>query len=155
MELSAEQLEKLRERAADGTSLSDIQKLLEEDFGICMTYMQVRFFLDDNGIELSSPKPEPTPEPEPDAESDANDLEDDEVQELVPADVSVSVDRLTRPGTVMSGDVTFSDGVTAKWYLDQTGRLGLDGTDANYRPSQEDVQKFQMELQRMAQEQGY
>jgi hypothetical protein len=47
--------------------------------------------------------------------------------------------------------VTFSDGETAEWMLDQTGRLGLNPTKPGYRPSEADVMSFQRELQRVAQ----
>ncbi|MFA5257813.1 MAG: hypothetical protein WC360_06670 [Opitutales bacterium] len=151
MELSAEQLARLREWAATGTSLSVVQKRLDEEFGIRMTYMQVRFLMDDKGIEIDSPKPKPAPEPPKTPEE----LPVKEAEELMPVGVSVTLDRLTRPGSVVSGDVTFSDGVRAKWYLDKMGRLGLDGADDNYRPSPEDVQEFQMELQSMLQEKGF
>ncbi len=48
---------------------------------------------------------------------------------------------------MISGKVTFSDGNTAEWYLDQTGRLGIAPAVQGYRPSQEDVMAFQTELQ--------
>ena len=51
------------------------------------------------------------------------------------------------PGTMASGDVTFSDGVKGKWYLDQMGRLGLGGDlPPGYRPSPEDAALFQARL---------
>jgi hypothetical protein len=61
--------------------------------------------------------------------------------------VSVSVDQLARPGAVVSGKVTFSDGKSADWYLDQMGRLGVVPRDKGYKPSAADVQAFQMQLQ--------
>jgi hypothetical protein len=61
--------------------------------------------------------------------------------------VSVSVDQLARPGAVVSGKVTFSDGNRAEWYLDQTGRLGLSAQQAGYRPPPADVQQFQIALE--------
>jgi hypothetical protein len=45
--------------------------------------------------------------------------------------------------------------VKAKWYLDQMGRLGLEGVDKGYRPATEDVQDFQMQLQKILQKKGY
>lgn len=150
MALTQEQTELVRGWAASGKGLSEIQKQLERDLDIRMTYMQLRFFLDDNNIELGSPA-KATPQPKP---AEVEPEEADEVEELLPAGVSVSVDRLKMPGTMMSGQVTFSDGVSAKWYLDQMGRLGLDCADKNYRPVQEDVREFQMELQRLFQQQG-
>ena len=62
--------------------------------------------------------------------------------------MNVSVDTVTRPGALVSGKVTFSDGNTADWYLDQTGRLGLMPKTEGYRPSAGDVQAFQAALER-------
>jgi hypothetical protein len=61
--------------------------------------------------------------------------------------ISVTVDQLARPGAVVSGEVTFSDGNTAAWYLDETNRLGLVPKQKGYRPSAKEVQQFQMALQ--------
>ena len=47
-----------------------------------------------------------------------------------------------------SGQVTFSDGKSAGWSLDQMGRLGLSSDEAGYKPSQEDVMEFQVQLQK-------
>ena len=52
-----------------------------------------------------------------------------------------------RPGALASGKVTFSDAKSADWYLDQTGRLGLVPKEQGYKPSQDDLMDFQMELQ--------
>ena len=60
---------------------------------------------------------------------------------------SVTVDQLTRPGAIVSGKVTFSDGQQADWYLDQTGRLGVVAKQQGYKPSAADVQQFQAALQ--------
>ncbi len=149
MQVSADQIEQIRKWAAAGMGLSALQKHMEEELGIRMTYMQVRFLMDDHGIELESPKP--APEPVKEAEEELP----EEAEELEAIGVSVSLDKLTRPGSVVSGDVRFSDGISAKWYLDQMGRLGLDCADKEYRPSAEDVQEFQMELQRLLQEKGF
>jgi hypothetical protein len=56
---------------------------------------------------------------------------------------------------MISGKVTFSDGQKAEWYLDQMGRLGLNPDQVGYRPSEQDVLAFQVELQRLARSQGY
>jgi hypothetical protein len=57
------------------------------------------------------------------------------------------VDELTRPGAVVSGKVTFSDGNTAAWQIDELGQLGLMPTQPGYRPPASDVQSFQMALE--------
>jgi hypothetical protein len=58
------------------------------------------------------------------------------------------VDELTKPGAVLSGKVTFSDGQKADWYLDQMGRLGLAPEKPGYRPSEADLEEFQTQLDR-------
>ena len=69
--------------------------------------------------------------------------------------VSVIVDQITRPGALISGKVTFSDGQIADWYLDQMGRLGVVPKQQGYKPAAADVQEFQMALQREVQKLGY
>ena len=56
MNLSEPQIAALRQWAADGASLSDIQTRLADEFGIHMSYMDVRFLILDLGIELVEPK---------------------------------------------------------------------------------------------------
>ena len=56
--------------------------------------------------------------------------------------------RLARPGAVVSGKVTFSDGEQAEWYLDQSGRLAVIARQQGYKPPASDVQQFQLALER-------
>lgn len=83
----------------------------------------------------------------------------DEAEELPPAggNVSVAVDKVTLiPGAVASGTVTFSDGVTGKWIVDQYGRPGFtEVSQPGYRPSPQDGQAFMQELSRSLQQRGY
>jgi hypothetical protein len=72
-----------------------------------------------------------------------------------PGGVTLELDRLVRPGFMVSGTVTFSDGVSGKWALDQMGRLMLETPQKGYQPSPADVQSFQRELQVQLQRQGY
>lgn len=69
--------------------------------------------------------------------------------------LSLDVDRLVRPGFMASGSVTFSDGASGKWAIDQMGRLMLETAQKGYKPSPADVQAFQRELQMQLQRQGY
>ena len=71
------------------------------------------------------------------------------------AGVSVTVDQVAKPGAMVSGKVTFSDGQLADWYLDQTGRLGVVAQQQGYKPSQADVQEFQLGLEREMQKMGF
>jgi hypothetical protein len=157
MKLNDAQLESLRVWAASGIGLSGIQKNLEEKLGITMTYMDVRFLLDDYSINLEDPKPaKPAEAPKAAEEPQVQDVPEEAVEtEVAGGAVVVDMDKLSRPGALASGSVTFSDGVKGKWYLDQTGRLGLEGIEKSYRPSPDDISDFQMELQRLLQQKGY
>lgn len=142
-QLTAEQVQELRELAAKGANMSAIQRHLKDSFGHTLTYMDTRFLVLDLGIELI----EETKSPEPKL---------DEKPAPVPTGtVSVTMDTLALPGALVSGKVTFSDGETAIWMLDQSGRPGLDPDTAGYRPSPEDVKEFQIQLRDLIQQSGY
>ena len=129
-----------------GASLPEIQKRLKEEFQISLTYLETRLLADDLKLALKEPErpaePPPLPSPEPEKAAAAA------------GKVSVTIDQITRPGAMVSGRATFSDGQTAEWYLDQTGRLGLNPSTPGYRPSQQDVMDFQVELEKLARSQG-
>jgi hypothetical protein len=87
-------------------------------------------------------------------------IEEEPYDELPPAgasSVSVAVDKVTLlPGALASGTVTFSDGVTAKWIVDQYGRPGFtEVSKPGYRPSAADGQAFMQELSLALQRRGF
>ena len=96
--------------------------------------------------------PEPAPHDEADFEDEAEDLPPEGA-----SNVSVSVDKVTLiPGALASGTVTFSDGVTAKWLVDQYGRPGFsEVSKPGYRPSAADGQAFMQELSLQLQKRGF
>lgn len=189
MTLSPEQKQALAAWIAAGDNLSAVQKKLAEQFKLSLTYRDVRFLVDDLGLELkdAAPKTDATDVTKAapakpaaaekkgfvdklkekvglgdDADDDLPPDEEAFADEGVPADapagagtLTLEVDRIMRPGTVVSGTVTFSDGVSGKWGLDQYGRLMLDTGRKGYQPSAADVQAFQRELQVQLQRQGY
>ena len=71
--------------------------------------------------------------------------------------VTVNVDKVTLlPGAIASGTVTFSDGVTGKWVIDQQGRPGFtEISQPGYRPSPADAQAFMQELSAALQKRGF
>lgn len=148
MSLTNEQKSQVAERLANGAGIADIQRLIVDEFKINMTYMEVRFLMDDLDLDLAPP---PVPEPELEAEADTIADALPAEAELVGGEVSVEMDKIKRPGAALSGTVTFSDGVSAKWYVDPYGRLGLDTDQEGYQPSPEDIETFQLELQRQMQ----
>lgn len=98
----------------------------------------------------------PAPQPTEDEDYPAEEGFDDELPAGA-TNVSVSVDKVTLiPGAVASGTVTFSDGVTGKWIIDQYGRPGFtEISQSGYRPKPDDAQAFMQELSRALQQRGY
>lgn len=150
MVLQEEHKKAVAEWIAEGATLSDVQKRLKEEFQISLTYMDVRFLVDDLGLQLAEQK---ATQAEAADRLAAAKQEGEAQREGAPppgGGVSVTMDSITKPHALASGKVTFSDGETAEWMLDQTGRLGLMPSKQGYRPSQGDVMAFQDELQRVA-----
>lgn len=155
MSLDETQRKKVAEWIAQGLKLSDIQNRIGSEFGIRMTYMDVRLLVDDLKLvpkDIEPPKAPSTPlsaaTPAPQSASRAGTRQpaaDSQPAAQKPG-VSVSVDQLARPGAMVSGKVTFSDGNNAQWYIDQTGRLGLVPQQPGYRPPASDLQQFQSAL---------
>ena len=170
MSLTPEQKQAVSDWIAAGDNLSTVQKKLTEQFKVSMTYRDVRFLVDDLGLELKNAVPKvdasdvsKTPPAAAPVAEEADGLpsggfpEDEGVpaQPAATGTFSLEVDRIMRPGTMVSGAVTFSDGVTGKWALDQQGRLMLETPQKGYQPSPADIQTFQRELQMQLQRQGY
>ena len=170
MNLTPEQKQAVAEWVAAGDNLYAVQKKLADVLKISMTYMDVRFLVDDLNLELKDPAPKadasdvsksPAAPKEPEkkgvldkakeklgsgtAEPEAA-VEDEAAG--APAVVSVAVDKVSlNPHAMASGTVTFPDGVTGKWIVDLQGRPGLtEVSKPGYRPSAADAQAFMQEL---------
>ncbi len=163
--LSDEQKSAVAEWFAAGAGVAEIQKRISEEFGIDLTYLDVRLLVADLP---QPPAPEPAAEASGldadaagfdaasgDAESEFSDgakptqgtmPQDESSGEQSLAELSVSVDPLAPPGAIACGSVVFSDGTAGKWGLDQMGRLGLSGLPEGYRPPPEDGAQFQAKL---------
>jgi hypothetical protein len=181
MNLTPEQKQTVASWVAAGDNLSAIQKKLSEHLKISMTYMDVRFLVDDLDLALKDPAPkvdtsdvskaQPAAKAKPQAASAApaisdqdlaEDIDDDELaDDPAPApaagNVRVEVNKVNLiPGAMASGSVTFSDGVTAKWIVDNYGRPGFtEVSQPGYRPSSADGQAFMQELSAALQRQGF
>lgn len=142
--VTSEQLEKVRVWASEGVDLNGIQKRLVVECGVHLTYMDVRFLLLDNGIEIAvAPKPqkevakpaEPAPvSPESHAATPPDAL----------GKPKVTLDELQLPGALISGKVEFASGTRGAWMIDQMGRFAWN--DLSGTPTPEELQAFQMEL---------
>ena len=147
---------------AEGAKLSEIQTRLAAEFNLKLTYMEARFLVDDLKLTPKDPEPPKVPTPPP-ADEKPLPAQPPAAGEIPVADevlppaskVAVTVDQITKPGAIISGKVAFSDGQTAEWYLDQTGRLGVVPKQQGYKPSAADVQEFQLALQQEVAKLGY
>ena len=216
MKLTPEQNAALASWVSAGDNLSTVQKKLAQQFKLTLTYMDVRFLVDDLNLTLKDAAPSPAPAtaaqtdlskiappqagqsapqahsvaPFDDDELDGNNVppgaqrppspqnphtredeaydEDDAVPPQMPegapdapasdvaSNIRVEVDNVTlMPGALASGSVTFTDGVTGKWIVDQYGRPGFTQiSKQNYRPTQADAQAFMQELGAALQKKG-
>jgi hypothetical protein len=192
--LTPEQKQAVASWVAAGDSLSNVQKKLLEQFQLSLTYMDVRFLVDDLDLQIKDAAPKadandvsksparpgaPTAgQPEKkgfldkakeklglgdkpaddDDDVPADDLGDEDFDDLPAAgsQVRVTVDSVTLiPGAMASGEVTFSDGVTGKWIVDNYGRPGFtEISQPGYRPSPGDAQAFMQELNLALQRKG-
>jgi len=152
----------------EGASLSEVQNRLASEFGLKLTFMEVRLLAVELNATVKDRKATAPLKPtdlKPDQGGKPAEAEEEGESELLPDDkemggagsgrVRVEVDRVMKPGALVSGTVVFSDGTRGEWMLDQYGRLGLSGLKPGYRPSSSDVQEFQAALQRELMRQGY
>ncbi|MEY3391680.1 MAG: hypothetical protein RLZZ322_528 [Verrucomicrobiota bacterium] len=153
--LTPEQITKVSAWVAEGATLSQIQERLSSQLEISMTYMDVRFLVDDLNLALVE-KEEPKKPEEP------------AVAEAAPAEaaapapatqgagvVTVEVDTIAQPHAMVSGHVTFSDGEKADWYIDHQGRPGMAARTPGYRPTPQDITDFQVKLDAALRQAGY
>jgi hypothetical protein len=170
MSLTPEQTAAVSSWVAAGDNLSAIQKKLREQFSVALTYMDVRFLVDDLNLQLKDApkkvdasdvtKTQPKAAPAP-AAGELHPGEDDLADEAAlpppgPGSVILDVDGVTLiPGAIASGKVTFSDGVTGKWIIDHQGRPGFtEISQPGYRPTPEDAKSFMNQLEAELQRRG-
>jgi hypothetical protein len=170
-DLTPEQKKTITKWITEGASLADIQKRLREELGLSLTYIDVRLLVLDMGLSVKEKVRQAAPVGKdlgkagsraaeaPEEDDDA--MDENEAAAPMPPDgagarrVAVSLDRIVKPGALVSGTVTFGDGVTVGWALDQFGRLALTGGKPGYKPSQQDIMAFQSELRRLLEQKGF
>ena len=139
---------------AEGHSLSDVQKILQDEYNIQLTYMDLRLISSELDVEWEEPEKEQ-------ANPINNVIDKDSMSGDEGAGASwgnngegktvIEVSKVVRPGAVVSGDVKFKSGARAEWHLDPLGRLGLNPTGGSDKPSEDDLKDFQIELQKALQ----
>jgi hypothetical protein len=146
MSLDETQRKQVAAWIAEGLKIADIQKQMETQWGLRQTYLEVRLLVDDLKLVPKDPPPPPPP-PAPTAKEAAPAGEELPPRGLPASKVRVTLDQITRVGSMASGKVKFSDNKMAEWYLDQMGRLALAPSEKGYKPSAADLQDFQIALQ--------
>ncbi len=158
VEMSSQQF--MAEELKQGVSLSEVQKLVNEKFHQRLTYMEIRILASElESVTWKALDPRARAEAEK-REKEARKAEiaaaDGEQETGLPPESDtpagntvVELSKLARPGMMLSGTVKFASGSTAEWYVDQMGRLGLENLKGE-QPTPEDVEAFQIELERVA-----
>jgi hypothetical protein len=160
MNLTDEQKQRIVAWIQEGLNIAGVQKRIETEFNLRPTYLETRLLVDDLKLVPKDPEPPKTASPLLEkGTSKPETAKPGEVEEpeepASPGGVSVTVDTVARPGALMSGKVNFSDGQKAEWLMDQMGRLGLVPQQQGYRPSQADMQAFQVKLEAELQKFGF
>lgn len=166
----------IMEKLNEGMSLSDVQQLLDSEYGIKLTYLDLRMISSSMAVEWekqqkhkkaaqtdisqSAPQPEESVQEEQEEESysseEKEDIAEDTEEDAAVEDEEqagqgkaiVNLDEVPQPGTSLSGTVVFPSGASGKWILNRMGQLGLSELDeGSSEPTQEDYQAFQAELQ--------
>ena len=144
-DLSSEQVEMVIGWVAEGAQMADVQRRLKDDFGFNVSYMDTRFLSLDLELNFQVNEEEakaeevieaPQVQEEPDLEGTKPDG----------GSVSASLDQVARPCSMVSGTVTFSDGMKGLWLIDEMGRPSIDPDQPGYQPSEADLVSFQEEL---------
>ncbi len=146
------------ENLQKGISLSEIQKILHEK-GEIITFLDLRLLaseLENVDWKKFSADKETKPVDSDKKIGKSEKKEDEEEKDVISGDkgewsggTKVELSKLARPGVALSGNVTFASGVKADWFVDQMGRLGLEKSTG--KPTPEDIQEFQVELQKLLQ----
>lgn len=171
MNLTDTQKQQIAAWIRDGLQLPEVQKRIAAEFGVRPTYMEVKLLVSELEVlpkDTESPAPAapsstpggsrtPGPSAPPSGTAGLGPGKGEPTPPGGPgsSEVKVEVDQFTRPGVVASGNVRFSDGKSAAWYIDDYGRLGLAPKEKGYRPSAADVHQFQQTLEEVLGRQGY
>ena len=148
------------QKLSEGVKLTDIQNMLVDELDCKMTFLELRLLaaeLEDVDWSQFDPQEKKPQDDEKTAENAAagadsadeavSDMQDEAAAPQGEGKTVVELSRLTRPGAIAHGTVTFASGVTAEWLVDEMGRLGLDKVSG--QPTENDIAEFQVELRKL------
>jgi hypothetical protein len=159
-----ERKEIVKRLLAEGRTLSEVQDYLYKEKGDSITYMGLRLLLSEMpDIKLPEKEPlKPASTTMPSSALDADvgpatknsGLTAPQKAQETGGKLSISMDQIPQPGSVLSGFARFSSGAKAHWFLDEMGRLGLEPELGSEKPTQADMKEFSSELRRMLEQAG-
>jgi hypothetical protein len=159
-----ERKEIVKKLLAEGRTLSEVQDYLCKEKADSITYLGLRLLLSEMpDIKLPEKEPlKPASTAMPSSALDAgagpasknSGLAAPQNAQEAGGKLSISVDQMPQPGCVLSGFARFSSGAKAHWFLDETGRLGLEPELGSEKPTQADMKEFSSELRRMLEQAG-
>ncbi|MDY5954688.1 MAG: hypothetical protein SPK06_04590 [Kiritimatiellia bacterium] len=159
--LNEDQKNLIAQWIAEGATLSQVQSRIKSEFGVSMTFLDVRLLVADLGATLRDPTPKASPQPAsaepvpPDSPTPPEPpLDSASDEEPITTSVLVELNEVAIPGTMVSGTVCFSDGQRGNWFIDNLGRFSLEPETIGYKPSDEDLRQFQLQLRTLLQRKG-
>ncbi|MCR4573941.1 MAG: hypothetical protein K5787_09255 [Lentisphaeria bacterium] len=168
----------IAEQLNAGVSLSDVQTRLAQEYGIKMTYFELRMLAMGLSVDWEKQdKPKATPAPvvaapqeaavedetkaadtfdteteETGLEAEADEDEElDDSEEAVAGETKIVLDETPHPGAALSGTAVFASGASGKWLLSRSGQLGFEADEGSAEPDENDWQLFQTELRNILQ----
>lgn len=142
-DLSDEQIATIRQWVSEGAQMAEVQRRLKEDFGFNVTYMDTRFLALDLDLKFQVDEEE---KPETPGAPVIGEGDDAAPAGGASGEVTATLDQVARPGAMVSGTVTFSDGVKGVWLIDEMGRPSIDPDQPGYQPTEADLMSFQDKL---------
>ena len=159
-----ERKEVVKKQLAEGRTLSEIQDYLHKEKSDSITYMALRLLLSEIP-DVKIPEKEllktASPTTPPSALDVGTGLASKNSGPAAPqkaqeagGKLSIGMDHVPQPGSVLSGFARFSSGAKAHWFLDEMDRLGLEPELGSDKPTQADMKEFSSELRRMLEQAG-
>ena len=135
----------VRKELNKGTALGEVQRMLQEEHDVNMTYFDLRMMAAELDVDWDKQEDKKTVT---EAASTEGILDEQPQEGGAATGTQVTVDKVTRPDALMSGTVKFKSGASGKWFIDHAQQLGLSPDPGSSKPTQDDVIEFQQELQK-------
>lgn len=147
--LTPEQKQLISAWVEEGLDLNAIQKRLNDECDLRLTFMDTRFLVLDLGLEIKSPEKKPTPVAAAVATPPVATLANTEAEDTLPnGNLELSLDDTIPEGMAVTGKVKFPSGAHGSWFLDNQYRIGIDPAPASPEPTENDMTIFEREIER-------